>query len=73
MASFEDRESSVPQAGHVVSPSPPPPGSAHWCKVQPPCCVAPRGELQPPKKHHGALEPVAALELHAVGTLGAAR
>lgn len=69
-----DTETSVPQAGHVVSLSPPPGGVLTRCAVplrERAAALSPSSLT--PKKHHGVPEPVAALELGAVGVLGAAR
>lgn len=77
-AGCEDTETSVPQAGHVVSLSPP----LGECSPVEPLFVRSlervrAAALSPssltPKKHHGVPGPVAALELGAVGVLGAAR
>lgn len=74
---FEDVEPSMPQAGHVVPLSPPTRGSAHR-RSHPPLRRSPgTGRATalslPPRKCHGVPGPVAALELRAVGPLGAAR
>lgn len=76
VAGCKDTEPSVPQAGHVVFLSPPPRGvlTGGATQLRRSLGTGRAAALSlSQRKDHGVPGPVAALELGAVGALGAAR